>query len=246
MMPIDSLFLALHVIHEKSSSERSSTMAVLYERLLSQIESKSALVGILGLGYVGLPLAKTFADEGFRVLGFDTDQEKIRSLTEGISYIGQVTGGHLRHMGQNGFRATGDLNRLGEPDALLMCVPTPLTDSREPDLSYVVQSARAISSALRPGQLIVLESTTYPGTTRELVLPNLERTGLATGRDYFLGYSPERQDPGNEQFTTADIPKVVSGIDEPIFMLRRWSGWSRCLPRRSQKLPRSWKTPTVP
>ena len=187
--------------------------AELFESLLDKVRRKTARVGIVGLGYVGLPLARAFADRGYPVLGFDTDPDKVARLGRGESYIKHIPAESLAGMRRGGFEATDRFDRLGEADAVLICVPTPLTDAREPDLSYVVNSARAIAATLRPGQLIVLESTTYPGTTRQVVLPILEERGLRAGRDFFLAYSPEREDPGNPDFSAPTIPKVVGGLD---------------------------------
>jgi UDP-N-acetyl-D-glucosamine dehydrogenase len=181
--------------------------------LLARIHNKLARIGIIGLGYVGLPLARAFANKGFRVLGFDIDPSKVARLHEGNSYIGHVTNNMIREMQQQGFEATACFERLDEPDAIILCVPTPLTEAREPDLTYIVNSVRAVAARLRPGQLIVLESTTYPGTTREIVLPLLNEAGLQAGKDFFLAFSPEREDPGNSSFSTASIPKVVGGLD---------------------------------
>jgi UDP-N-acetyl-D-glucosamine dehydrogenase len=180
---------------------------------LAAIRERLWVVGIVGLGYVGLPLARAFGAAGYRVLGFDTDPKKVESLAAGASYIGHIPNSAVRSMRESGFEATTDFGRLGEPDAVLFCVPTPLSEGREPDLSYVEISARAMASALRPGQLIVLESTTYPGTTREVFKPILEGSGLVAGRDFALAYSPEREDPGNPKFSAPSIPKVVGGID---------------------------------
>lgn len=180
-----------------------------------RIGSKSARIGVLGLGYVGLPLAKAFGEGGFAVLGFDTDPEKITRLEQNDSYIKTLSAASLSQMKKHGFAATSDFRRLSEVDVIVICVPTPLTDAREPDLSYVVGSAEAIAATLRPGQLVVLESTTYPGTTRRVVRPILERTGLRAGIDFFLAYSPEREDPGNPVFSASTIPKVVGG-DDPV------------------------------
>jgi UDP-N-acetyl-D-mannosaminuronate dehydrogenase len=182
--------------------------------LRSRIENKTATVGIIGLGYVGLPLARAFTAAGFRVLGFDIDPGKIAKLNAGRSYIKQIPHAAIAEMRAGGFEATDQFDRLGEPDAVLICVPTPLTDAREPDLTYVVNSAHAIAAKLRRGQLIVLESTTYPTTTRNVVLPVLERGGLAAGRDFFLAFSPEREDPGNPTYSVTSIPKVVGGLDD--------------------------------
>ena len=175
---------------------------------------KQAVVGIIGLGYVGLPLARAFAKAGFRVIGFDLDPNKVTKLNQGQSYIRQIPASDIAQMRQNRFEATEIFSRLGEADAVLVCVPTPLTESREPDLSYVVNSTRAIAAALRPGQLVILESTTYPGTTRNVVLPILEKTKLKAGEDYFLAFSPEREDPGNQTHGLTSIPKVVGGLDQ--------------------------------
>ncbi|HEY8503513.1 MAG TPA: nucleotide sugar dehydrogenase [Gemmataceae bacterium] len=184
-----------------------------FPALLERVRSKSALVGIIGLGYVGLPLARAFARSGFRVLGFDVDATKVARLREGRSYIRQFPDAVIREMHRAGFDATDRFDRLGEPDAVLICVPTPLTDAREPDLTYVLGSAQAVALQLRPGQLVVLESTTYPGTTRSVVLPQLEKSGLVPGREFFLAFSPEREDPGNAEHTVSTIPKVVGGLD---------------------------------
>jgi UDP-N-acetyl-D-glucosamine dehydrogenase len=182
--------------------------------LLARIENKTATVGIIGLGYVGLPLARAFTTAGIRVLGFDIDPNKIVKLNAGRSYIKQIPDSVIAGMRSNGFEATDRFDRLNEPDSVLVCVPTPLTESREPDLTYVVNSAQAIAAKLRPGQLIVLESTTYPTTTRNVVLPILERGGLVAGRDFFLAFSPEREDPGNATYSVTSIPKVVGGLDD--------------------------------
>ncbi len=181
--------------------------------LASRIASKTATVGIIGLGYVGLPLARAFARAGFRVLGFDIDTHKIEKLNAGRSYIKQIPDTTIAEMRANRFEATDRFNRLGEADCVLICVPTPLTDAREPDLSYVINSTHAIAGQLRKGQLVVLESTTYPTTTRGDVLPILERTGLKPGSDFFLAFSPEREDPGNPTHSVSHIPKVVGGLD---------------------------------
>jgi UDP-N-acetyl-D-glucosamine dehydrogenase len=183
--------------------------------LLGRVQARTATVGIIGLGYVGLPLARAFSRAGLRVLGFDIDPHKVAKLTAGRSYIKQLPDSVIAEMRTNGFEATDRFDRLGEPDAVLICVPTPLTDAREPDLTYVVNSAAAVAGRLRKGQLVVLESTTYPSTTRAVVLPVLERSGLAAGRDFFLAFSPEREDPGNAAHSVANIPKVVGGLDSP-------------------------------
>jgi UDP-N-acetyl-D-glucosamine dehydrogenase len=180
--------------------------------LRAKIGSHGVRVGIIGLGYVGLPLALAFARRGIAVLGFDTDPNKVEALRRGESYIGHIPG---EAIGQAAglFEATHQFQRLDEPDAILICVPTPLTPARDPDLTYVAASARTVAARLRPGQLIILESTTYPGTTRQVVLPILGAGGLCVGSDYFLAYSPEREDPGNPRYSAPTIPKVVGGHD---------------------------------
>ncbi|MHB1560000.1 MAG: nucleotide sugar dehydrogenase [Isosphaeraceae bacterium] len=183
-----------------------------FESIGEKIRTDCAVVGIIGLGYVGLPLALAFAGRGVRVLGFDTDPAKVEHLTRGESYIGHIPGESIRAAASL-FEATADFRRLDEPDAILICVPTPLTAARDPDLAYVAASARSIAERLRPGQLVVLESTTYPTTTRKVVLPLLEASGLSAGRDFFLAFSPEREDPGNPRFSAPTIPKVVGGLE---------------------------------
>lgn len=170
-------------------------------------------VGVIGLGYVGLPLARTFFNAGFSVTGFDVDPKKIKLLNSGRSYINHIDDSTVASMVKAGrFKATDNFRRLSGPDAILICVPTPLTPTREPDLSYVKNTAKSIAKVLRKKQLVVLESTTYPGTTSEVVKPILEESGLTCEKDFFLAFSPEREDPGNPVFTTGNIPKVVGGI----------------------------------
>jgi UDP-N-acetyl-D-glucosamine dehydrogenase len=181
--------------------------------LLQKINSRSARLGVIGLGYVGLPLARAFSEQGIRVLGFDTDLAKVERLSRGESYIGHISSEVIRRMRDRGFEATDQFDRLDEPDVILICVPTPLTETRDPDLSFVINSTRAIAACLRRGQLIVLESTTYPGTTRDVMLPILEQGGLKAGKDFFLAYSPEREDPGNPDYSAPTIPKVLGGYD---------------------------------
>ena len=197
------------------------------ERKPEYFQGAELRVGIIGCGYVGLPLALRFAEAGHRVLGFDTDPAKVAKLNQAQSYIEHIPGKKIQQYVQSQhFAATGDFTGLAEVDAVLICVPTPLDERREPDLSYVEQTAQAIRPNLQRGQLVVLESTTYPGTTEELVLPILEQSGLrcplAQGpeaediaTDFFLAFSPEREDPGNKQFGLAQIPKVVGGINPP-------------------------------
>src|SRR3982075_658679 len=184
-------------------------------------------VGIIGCGYVGLPLGLRFAEAGHRVTGFDTDPAKVEKLNRGQTYIQHIPQSKIQQFVQSKhFGATADFSRLAEMDAILICVPTPLDQRREPDLSYVVQTAESIRPHLQRGQLVVLESTTYPGTTEELVLPILEQTGMKCpiahgpeneqiGTDFFLAFSPEREDPGNKQYGLAQIPKVVGGVNPP-------------------------------
>ncbi len=178
-----------------------------------KIENKKVIVGVLGLGYVGLPLAREFASAGLNVIGFDIDQQKVRILNSGRSIIKHVPHTQIRQMVKSGlFHATTDMAGLKKADAILICVPTPLTENRDPDMRFVVSSTKTIAKYLRPGQLIVLESTTYPGTTREVMVPILESSGLKAGKDFHLAYSPEREDPGNKDFSTKTIAKVVGGL----------------------------------
>jgi len=185
-----------------------------FEALKARIDGRTARVGVIGLGYVGLPLSLAFHRAGFPVLGFDIDPEKVEKLKAGRSYIRSVAGERVAEMGASGrFEATSEISRAGEADVLAICVPTPLDPHREPDLSFVEATTRAIAPHLREGQLVVLESTTYPGTTEEVVRPLLEAHGRRVGEDIFLAYSPEREDPGNERFETRTIPKVVAADD---------------------------------
>jgi UDP-N-acetyl-D-glucosamine dehydrogenase len=178
-----------------------------------KIENKKVVVGVLGLGYVGLPLAREFASAGLKVIGFDIDRKKVKTLNSGRSIIKHVAHSQIKRMIKTGcFSATSNMSRLKTVDAILVCVPTPLTENREPDMQFVIGSTRTIAKYLQSGQLIVLESTTYPGTTTELVMPILQDGGLKAGKDFHLAYSPEREDPGNKDFTTKTIPKVVGGL----------------------------------
>ncbi|ESY45893.1 UDP-N-acetyl-D-glucosamine dehydrogenase [Mesorhizobium sp. LNJC372A00] len=180
--------------------------------LLSRLENRTATIGVVGLGYVGLPLAAVTARAGFKVIGFDVDHSKVEKLKTGRSYIGAVSDETLQSiMAEGSFTPTCDFASFAECDVISICVPTPLTKQREPDLSFVENTTRAIADYLRKDQLIVLESTTYPGTTDEVMKPILEAGGYRSGRDFFLGYSPEREDPGSVGFETATIPKVVAG-----------------------------------
>jgi len=183
--------------------------------LEAKIRDRSATVGVIGLGYVGLPVAHAFTCAGFRVLGFDTDATKVEALGHGRNYIGHLGDGMTREMHASGrFRATADFGELGAADAVLICVPTPLGRHEEPDLRFVRSSARSVAATLRPGQLVVLESTTYPGTTREVVGAVLAESGLEAGTDYLLAYSPERQDPGRAGGDVRSVPKLVGGTCE--------------------------------
>jgi len=180
-----------------------------------KIEEKQLKVGVLGLGYVGLPLAGEFASAGLKVIGFDIDEKKVRTLNSGRSIIKHVPNSKVKEIVQAGrFKATSNMARLKSVDAILVCVPTPLTRNREPDMQFIIKSTETIAKYLQRGQLIVLESTTYPGTTREVMVPILESSGLKAGKDFHLAYSPEREDPGNKDFSTGTIPKVVGGLTE--------------------------------
>lgn len=189
-----------------------SAAPVSVDALVARFHARQARIGVIGLGYVGLPLICAIAGRGFAAIGFDIDAAKVAVLNRGQSYIRHIPGDTIAGLRASGrFEASDDFARLRQVDAILLCVPTPLTRQREPDLSYVVGTTRSIVPHLRPGHLVVLESTTYPGTTREVMRPILEQGGLRSGRDFFLAYSPEREDPGNAQFATAAIPKVVGG-----------------------------------
>ena len=182
--------------------------------LEEKIRNKSAIIGIVGIGYVGLPLAVAFAMAGFKVLGFDIRQRNVDSVNRGKSYIADVSDDSLSSVVTGKLlEATTDQSRLEEVDAICICVPTPLTSTKEPDLSYVIHESEEISKYLRPGQLVVLESTTYPGTTKQVVLPKLESSGLRCGIDFYLAYSPERVDPGSKGYNVKNTPKIVGGID---------------------------------
>jgi UDP-N-acetyl-D-glucosamine dehydrogenase len=186
-----------------------------YERLLSHLELRTARVAVIGLGYVGLPLAETFTCGEYPVVGFDIDPEKVRRLRLGDSYISHISSARVRELMDSGrFEATTNPACFEEVDAIVICVPTPLTEAREPDLSCIESTGRTISKHLRKGQLVVLESTTYPGTTEDVLRPILEESGLCAGRDFFLAYSPEREDPGNKTYSTRNLPKVVGGLDD--------------------------------
>jgi UDP-N-acetyl-D-glucosamine dehydrogenase len=195
-------------------------MTTCRESLAAAIDKKTATIGIVGLGYVGLPLVRAFIEAGYKAYGFDVDTRKVDRLLAGESYIEHLPSEWIAMGVQDKtFVPTADMRRLSEPDVILICVPTPLTDSRDPDLSYVESTVRQIAATLRPGQLVVLESTTYPGTTRDVVLPILRESKLVVGQEFFVAYSPEREDPGNPDHSAQRIPKVVGGIDEPSLQL---------------------------
>jgi UDP-N-acetyl-D-glucosamine dehydrogenase len=185
------------------------------DRLLEKIDSRTAVVGVVGLGYVGLPLAVEVARSGFKALGFDISERVVAVVNRGESHIGDISSDVLRaYVGEGLLSATTDFSRLAECDAVSICVPTPLNKTKDPDLSYVVDATERILATLRPGQLVILESTTYPGTTREVVLPALEESGMKAANDFFLCFSPERVDPGNAMWHTRNTPKVLGGVTE--------------------------------
>jgi UDP-N-acetyl-D-glucosamine dehydrogenase len=187
---------------------------MIFEDLMGKIRSRDANAAVVGLGYVGLPLALAYVDAGYRVIGYDVDPDKIEKLVAGRSYIGDVTDEQVAAaVAEGAFAPTTDPARLGEADVVAICVPTPLTADKEPDLTFLGDTAATLSAHLRPGQLVVVESTVYPGATRGFVLPLLEQSGLAAGRDFWLAFSPERVDPGNKAFPLKEIPTVVGGID---------------------------------
>jgi UDP-N-acetyl-D-glucosamine dehydrogenase len=181
------------------------------EQLISKLADRSAVIGIVGLGYVGLPLMLRYSEVGFKVLGIDIDFEKVNKLNQGRSYIEHISGESIASARKSGFEATTDFRRASEPDALIICVPTPLNAYREPDLSFVLNTTDALVPHMRVGQIMSLESTTYPGTTDEELRPRVESRGFKIGEDVFLVFSPEREDPGNQHFETRTIPKVCGG-----------------------------------
>lgn len=183
--------------------------------LEKKIKDKTAIVGILGLGYVGLPLAVEFGGAGFKVIGFDISEKKVELVNSGRSDIDDIPSEQVKQLRDaRRLEATSDFSKLKETDCIAICVPTPLNKTKDPDVSFILSAAGEIKKYLRHGQLIVLESTTYPGTTDELILPMLEETGLKAGKDFFLAFSPERVDPGNPSYHTSNTPKIVGGIDE--------------------------------
>jgi len=183
------------------------------QALLAKARDRSALIGIVGLGYVGLPLAVEFAEAGYRVLGFDVTPRVVDGINAGHSHVQDIPTSRLAKLVKAGtISATTDLMRLKEPDCVAICVPTPLSKTRDPDISFVSAATDSVAQTVRPGQAIVLQSTTYPGTTRELMLPALEKSGLKVGEDFFLAFSPERVDPGNAKYNTHNTPKIVGGV----------------------------------
>src|SRR5579875_3880024 len=206
------------------SLTNETTVAEAVDQRLEALKKRTAKVGIIGLGYVGLPLSLLFAESGFSVTGFDIDEKKVTDLEAGRSYIFRIPSEEIQSAREQSFRATNDFSKLATQDAIIMCVPTPLTGHREPDLSYIENTARAVAPWLREGQLVVLESTTYPGTTEDVMIPILESgnaNGLKahtngaedTGTSFYVAFSPEREDPGNTDVARRDIPKVVGGHD---------------------------------
>jgi len=183
------------------------------KNLKEKILNKKAKIGIIGLGYVGLPLAMAFIKKGFKVYGLDIDKDRIKRLNSGKSYILDVSSAELKEaMANEGFSVTADFSRIRESDAVIICVPTPLYKTKEPDVSYIVSAVNSIKKYMKRGQIVVLESTTYPGTTEEVMLPILESGGLKEGRDFYLAFSPERIDPGNKKYDTKNTPKIIGGI----------------------------------
>src|SRR5690348_5744022 len=192
------------------------------EEFINRVQQRTAKIGIIGLGYVGLPLALLFSGKNFAITGFDIDARKVNTLLQGGSYIVRIEAGEIQAARQAGFTPTSDFARISEMDAVIICVPTPLDEYRQPDLSYITKTAEAIAPHLRPGQLVILESTTYPGTTEEVLIPILEkqnRMALKASRngaaaDFYVAFSPEREDPGNTDVARHDIPKVIGGLDK--------------------------------
>ncbi len=197
------------------STGRESRRSELCAALLAKFRNKTAVASVVGLGYVGLPLVNILHKNGLNVVGFDIDKRKVDALLDGKSYIGHIADERVQELVADGrFTPTTDYSRFRDCDTVSICVPTPLTENREPDLSYIVDTGKALGPYLRRGQLIVLESTTYPGTTREVLIPILEEiSGLKAGDDFLVAFSPEREDPGNPTFSTHTIPKVVGGLD---------------------------------
>lgn len=185
-----------------------------FQSLIRKILRRESVIGVVGMGYVGLPLSDAFCSAGFPVIGFDLDETRLATLNRGASYLSHFADARVAAMRERGFAATGAPDVLSRADALLICVPTPITSHNAPDLSHVVEAAETLAAVLRPGQLVVLESTTFPGAAAEVLKPILERSGLRAGQDFALAYSPEREDPGNHAFTTASTPKIVGADSE--------------------------------
>ena len=223
MLKLDR-FRSLSLTHlENSFMTAYSAAATTFDQLMSKIQQRQARVAIIGLGYVGLPLALLYSEQKFSVTGFDIDPRKVETLNRGGSYIYRISGEEIQRARTQGFSATSDYSQLGSMDAIIICVPTPLDEYHEPDLSFITDTTHSIAPHLRAGQLVVLESTTYPGTTEEVMVPILEkenRAGLraacgdqSTGKEFFVAFSPEREDPGNTTVARRDIPKVVGGLN---------------------------------
>jgi UDP-N-acetyl-D-glucosamine dehydrogenase len=201
-----------------------SVPTTLFSELQTKIETRQARVAVIGLGYVGLPLALLYTEQKFPVTGFDIDQRKVSTLAEGGSYIYRIPATEIQEARTRGFEATADYSRVSQMDAIIICVPTPLNEYHEPDLSYITNTAQAFAPYLRAGQLVILESTTYPGTTEEVLIPILEkgnqkglkaaRSGTSNGQEFYVAFSPEREDPGNQTVARRDIPKVIGGLDQ--------------------------------
>src|SRR6185295_3925666 len=195
------------------SPRRKTASGASVQSLIQRFENRKAHLGVIGLGYVGLPLAVEFAKAGFRVSGIDIDSRRVGQLKQGRSYIQDVPSSEVKELVRSGhLLPTTDFSVLRRVDAVNVCVPTPLSKQRDPDVSYIVSAANEVARHLHRGMLVILESTTYPGTTDELILPLLQATGMKVGRDFFLAFSPERVDPGNPRFNTRNIPKVVGGV----------------------------------
>jgi UDP-N-acetyl-D-glucosamine dehydrogenase len=212
----------LHDVCGSAATSCTASGPIDVDKLAARFRDRTATVGVIGLGHVGLPLVRAMAENGFTTLGFDIDQAKVDRLNAGGSYISHVSAQSIASLrASERFAATGDFSRLTEVDAIIICVPTPLSRQREPHLGFVERTAQSVASHLQRGQLVVLASTTYPGTTREVVQPILERSGLRVGQDFFLAYSPEREDPGNINFGTREIPRVIGAAGPDALRLAR-------------------------
>lgn len=185
-----------------------------YQRLFQKIQNNQAVIGIIGLGYVGLPLALSFSRANYKVIGFDIDKNKIKSLNNGMSFIKHIKSADIKNAKKQGLKATSDFSQIQDVDAIVICVPTPLTKTKDPNLTFVTNTMSSISPYLKRGQIISLESTTYPGTTEELIAPLINSKKFIIGKDFYLVYSPEREDPGNKQYNTETIPKIIGGISK--------------------------------